>query len=133
MFYPKPFNLSHEIQECKDRWDVEPDLHLGITEFGGKKILDYLSNAVFSNGALDPWSGGGVLHIPAWLEKKNNLRTIMIPEGAHHLDLMFSNEDDPLSVLDARRIENEMIASWIEQKAAHVPSTSDPRNQHGIQ
>jgi lysosomal Pro-X carboxypeptidase len=133
MFYPKPFNLSHEIQECKDRWDVEPDLHRGITEFGGKKILDYLSNAVFSNGALDPWSGGGVLHIPAWLEKKNNLRTIMIPEGAHHLDLMFSNEDDPLSVLDARRIENEMIASWIEQKAAHVPSTSDPGNQHSIQ
>lgn len=117
MFYPQPCNVTREIKDCKETWGVEPDLRRGITEFGGRKILHYISNVVFSNGALDPWSAGGVLHIPEWLQKKNTLRTIMIPEGAHHLDLMFSNKDDPASVVDARHIENEYIAYWIQQKA----------------
>jgi len=134
MFYPKPFNVSREIQNCKDTWGVEPDLDRGITEFGGRKILHYISNVVFSNGALDPWSGGGVSYIPAWLEKSNNLRTIMIPEGAHHLDLMFSNEKDPISVLHARKLENDMIADWIQQKAEREMSTDrEPRSQRSIQ
>lgn len=40
---------------------------------------------------------------------------VIIPEGAHHLDLRAANPADPPSVLEARRIEKEHIARWIEQ------------------
>lgn len=134
MFYRQPFNTSRAIQDCRDAWGVEPDMYRGITEYGGRSILHYISNAVFSNGALDPWSGGGVLEIPAWLEKKNNLRTIMISEGAHHVDLMFSNQEDPMSFKEARRIENEMIGKWIQEKKARQGIVSnEPRNLHMVQ
>lgn len=116
MFYDQPFNASRAFQECRDTWGVEPDVHHGINEFGGRKILNHISNVVFSNGALDPWSGGGVLEIPRWLQQKNNLHTVVIPEGAHHLDLMFANDKDPVSVIKARQIENEAIAEWIRKK-----------------
>ena len=38
---------------------------------------------------------------------------ILIEDGAHHLDLMFSNEQDPQSVKDARALELSFIRSWI--------------------
>lgn len=39
----------------------------------------------------------------------------MIEEGAHHLDLMFSDPDDPDSVIEVRRQELSHIKKWVEQ------------------
>lgn len=63
-----------------------------------------------SNGLLDPWSTGGVL----W-NVSDTVVSVIIPEGAHHLDLRAANPNDPPSVLEARRIEKEHIARWIGQ------------------
>ena len=41
--------------------------------------------------------GGGVLK-----NLSDSLVAVIIPEGAHHIDLMFSNELDPPSVQQAR-------------------------------
>lgn len=48
----------------------------------------------------------------------DTLVAVVIPEGAHHLDLMFSHPLDPPSVREARRIEEAHIARWIEQARA---------------
>lgn len=74
-----------------------------------------------SNGALDPWSAGGVTH-----NITDSLLSIMIPEGAHHLDLRFSNDLDPPSVRAARALELSLFREWIRQagKTAGTSSTS---------
>lgn len=67
------------------------------------------SNIVFSNGLLDPWSGGGVLR-----NSNDRVKIMIIPEGAHHLDLRSSNKADPASVIDARLFELNYIQEWIQ-------------------
>lgn len=63
-----------------------------------------------SNGGLDPWSAGGVTqNISA------SLVAIVIPDGAHHLDLRYNNEYDPQTVLSARTLEVDYFKQWILQ------------------
>jgi lysosomal Pro-X carboxypeptidase len=47
----------------------------GCLQWGGKRI-ESASNIVFSNGLLDPWSGGGVLH-----NISDSLVAVIIPKG----------------------------------------------------
>lgn len=70
---------------------------------------------VFTNGNLDPWHVGGIL-----TSLSPSLPAILIDGGAHHLDLFFSNPADPPSVIEARKVQLENIALWIEQKRAAV-------------
>lgn len=63
---------------------------------------------MFSNGLLDPWSGGGVMRSP-----NDKVQIIIIPEGAHHLDLRAANKNDPGSVRSARKQELQHIEQWI--------------------
>lgn len=71
-------------------------------------LLSGASNIVFSNGLLDPWSGGGVMRSP-----NDKVKIIIIPEGAHHLDLRGVNKNDPGSVREARKQELQEIEKWI--------------------
>lgn len=57
--------------------------------------------------------GGGVLR-----NISDSLVAIVIPEGAHHLDFMFSNELDPPSVIAARASQRALMRQWIEEAAA---------------
>lgn len=68
----------------------------------------YASNIVFSNGLMDPWSGGGVLRTP-----NDKISIIIIPDTAHHLDLRGSNPNDPESVKGARQKEILAIQKWL--------------------
>lgn len=69
----------------------------------------YASNIIFSNGLMDPWSGGGVLRTP-----NDKITVIIIPDTAHHLDLRESNPNDPASVISARLKEKQTIKKWLE-------------------
>lgn len=110
MFPELPFTLEQRDEYCLKRWNIKPRNKWAKTSFWGKDIGS-ASNIVFSNGLLDPWSRGGVLK-----NVSESVVSILIKDGAHHLDLRGSNPADPPSVKDARLLEISHIKQWIKQK-----------------
>ena len=68
-----------------------------------------MTNVVFSNGALDPWSSAGVLH-----NHSDSVSSIMLSLGAHHLDLFFPDVADPECARSARDFELNQVLKWIK-------------------
>ena len=90
--------------------------------------LTTVRNIVWSNGLLDPWSGGGVYPPRGGIDgpplqnisSDGSQVALLIDLGAHHLDLFFADEADPPSARYARKIEAAMIEQWAEEwRAAH--------------
>lgn len=73
-------------------------------------VFSIMLCSLFSNGRLDPWSGGGIL-----TSLSDTITAIMIEDGAHHLDLRAKNRQDPHSVIVAREQEVKTIKKWIEE------------------
>lgn len=63
-----------------------------------------------SNGVLDPWHGGGVLRS----YPDQNITALIIPSGAHHLDLRATNIADPVDIIAARHTEIKIMTQWIK-------------------
>lgn len=80
------------------------------TLYGGKDIGMH-TNIFFSNGGLDPWSSGGVLP-PG---PTRSLPAGFMPMAGHHLDLFFSDINDPEPVRAVRAAERASILTWIEE------------------
>ncbi|XP_026851491.2 lysosomal Pro-X carboxypeptidase isoform X1 [Electrophorus electricus] len=110
MFEPQSWSLQAFSDECYGLFGVRPREHWASMAYGGKKINSH-SNIIFSNGDLDPWKSGGVTK-----SLSDSLVAIVIPDGAHHLDLRYSNEHDPQSVIQARALELQHIKQWIKQE-----------------
>uniref|UniRef100_A0A8D0BQC7 Lysosomal Pro-X carboxypeptidase n=1 Tax=Salvator merianae TaxID=96440 RepID=A0A8D0BQC7_SALMN len=113
MFEPQKWDLHAYSEECFNTWGVKPRALWIPTLYGGKNISAH-SNIIFSNGGLDPWSGGGVTH-----NITDTLVAVVIPEGAHHLDLRSNSPFDPSSVLQARLLEVHYMKLWIQQYRAN--------------
>ncbi|XP_050520084.1 lysosomal Pro-X carboxypeptidase [Daktulosphaira vitifoliae] len=107
IFENSPWNISEYTQQCFNKYGVRPALNTIEKIYGGKN-LNGVSNIIFSNGLLDPWSSGGVLQ-----NISKTVRAIVIPESAHHLDLRSSNNKDPVSVIKSRRYYKNTIKKWI--------------------
>lgn len=71
-----------------------------------------VTNVVFSNGRLDPWSEMGVVNQQ---QAGPGVRVIMMDQAAHHLDLFFEHPLDPPDVLNARKVEMEMVEAWVDK------------------
>eukprot|EP00043_Microstomoeca_roanoka_P020441 m.249570 g.249570 ORF g.249570 m.249570 type:complete len:554 (+) comp17167_c0_seq1:4290-5951(+) len=113
MFWPAiEFNLSAMAAQCEVQWGVTPRALWAPLNLINKDFAD-VSNIVFSNGGLDPWSAGGVL-----TNISDSVFALFIPNGAHHLDLMFSDPADPDDVKVARSFELEQISRWIANHQA---------------
>ena len=109
MFEPNPWNFDEYSKDCMKQYSVKPQPNLACEEYGCSD-LSTVTNIVFSNGLLDPWSSGGVLrNISA------SAIAIIIPESAHHLDLRGSDANDPYSVVLARKYHRFFIKKWIKE------------------
>merc|ERR1712154_583224 len=114
MLYASEWNVEDTISWCNEQYDIAVDIKGPASrKYGGRNVYKAMSNIVFSNGDMDPWMPGGVL-----TEQSESVVNIMIEAAGHHLDLMFSNSNDPQSVIDARAIEVEQIEKWIAQSNA---------------
>lgn len=108
-----------------DAWSTWMDLY-----YGGLRIGSH-SNIVFSNGLLDPWSAGGVYATDPTkdmddqgrytgpllqnITKRGEMVAVIIEFGGHHTDLMYSDENDPPCVTEARAAEVRLMHQWIEE------------------
>ena len=114
MFWKRPRNDSAIAQHCHQKYGVGTR---GVTWIGATSSFKAkpapASNIVFSNGEYDPWRSGGVL-----ADLSPSLQAVEVMQGAHHLDLFFSNADDPPSVKAARQVEVAAIKRWVAA-AAH--------------
>merc|ERR1712168_885659 len=109
MFEPSTWDVDKTVANCKEEWyGLESRVDYPIKRYGQKGQISAHSNIIFSNGARDPWSGGGQLE-----SVSETLIAIVIPEGAHHLDLRSAHPDDPQSVIDARNQEKAIMRGWI--------------------
>ena len=118
-------------------------LSMAARAAGGRNVQS-LSNVVFSSGGLDPWQlGQGPAHLRLWPWQpsrhqgrwrarlgaragsiqhniSDTVLAVNIPEGAHHLDLMFSHPDDPPAVRVARQFEMGQVQRWVEEHHAQL-------------
>ncbi|KAH7725791.1 PCP-1.1 protein [Aphelenchoides avenae] len=81
--------------------------------------LDNLRNVIFTNGKLDPWSGGGITsaHLAA-NAKANGVYVYNIDGAAHHLDLREPNTCDPEPVKAARYQMVGILKCWLSLRPA---------------
>jgi len=106
MFPPAPWTINFLNNYCTQNWNVRPRPHWMPLNTN----LKTSSRIIFSNGDLDPWHSGGVLH-----NLSDSLIAIRIAEGAHHLDLRSSNPEDPISVINARKQESQILGEWLQE------------------
>lgn len=113
MFPDATWDEKANTAYCKAAYGLNPQYNWALDYFGGRNpARDFMkaSNIIFSNGSLDPWQAGGVLeHV------SDEVVILYIENSAHHLDLRLPNEADPQTLTDARTVEMETIAQWIDQ------------------
>ena len=90
-----------------DKFGVRPRWEWIFQQYSGARAG---SNIAWSNGGLDPWSAGGVL--PGSPRDTAATPAFLMPEGAHHLDLFFSNAADPASVTAVRKAQVALMEKW---------------------
>ncbi|OQR82522.1 lysosomal Pro-X carboxypeptidase [Achlya hypogyna] len=118
MFWTELHNITTDNNACQRQWGVSLRPFWPSVVFGGADSFRLSSNIVFSNGDFDPWYPTGFT-----TSLSDTVVAIMIHEGAHHLDLMFSHPLDTRAVKRAREVELDNVRKWIAQYKATVQTT----------
>ncbi|KAG6490763.1 hypothetical protein ZIOFF_052073 [Zingiber officinale] len=114
MFPEFDFDYAAYRDECVRDYGVRPRPRWITTEFGGHDIkitlMKFGSNIIFSNGLLDPWSGGSVLQ-----NISDSIIALVTELGAHHIDLRAATDEDPEWLVEQRYSEIELIKGWLSE------------------
>ncbi|EPB72570.1 hypothetical protein ANCCEY_08347 [Ancylostoma ceylanicum] len=89
-------SLTWRFKWTTNVWNVQavPQLY-GLS-------LSGVSNIILTQGALDPWSGGGYQPGSPSANQDQGIYVMEIPGSAHHLDLRTPNTCDPNTIKNAR-------------------------------
>ena len=122
MFLSQPWDADQFVRDCNKYQNLNPQFDWALDTFGGRnpnKDFAHASNIIFTNGDLDPWRAGGLLHpIPG----NDNITVQVLDGGAHHLELRLPNDADPDDVKEVRRTIEQLIVNWVMQyKSQPVP------------
>ncbi|CAH9105419.1 unnamed protein product [Cuscuta europaea] len=113
MFPAFEYDYASDAEYCYRSYHVIPRPTWITTEFGGHDIKTVLgtfgSNIIFSNGLLDPWSGGSVLE-----NISETIVALVTEKGAHHLDLRATTAEDPGWLVEQRASEVKLIEGWLD-------------------
>lgn len=108
------WDFEAEASRCEENWGVRPRKDWARVGLSSKR-LESASNIVFSNGRLDPWHFGGILQ-----NISETVVAVIIENGAHHIDLMFTDPVDVQypDILAAREFERQHMMQWVDE-ASH--------------
>jgi hypothetical protein len=113
MFPSDPWVADTFVKNCQLYNGLNPQFDWALDTFGGRnpnKDFMHASNIVFTNGDLDPWRAGGLLHdIPG----NDNVTVKVLEGGAHHLELRLPNDADPEDVKEVRNLIEQSMVHWI--------------------
>ncbi|BET02523.1 Lysosomal Pro-X [Nesidiocoris tenuis] len=107
MFEKGDWDIESISDNCYKKYKVRPEVNYIRNMYGGKAI-SASSNIIFSNDPMDPWSTGGVLH-----NVSESSIAVLIPGGAHHMDLRPSDPLEPPSVKQARKLYRSVFKQWV--------------------
>eukprot|EP01084_Bolivina_argentea_P289039 496228_1 len=110
MFPPYIWDLNNLTAYCKQEFGVIPQTERMQIWFPLDISENITNKIIFSNGLLDPWRGGGYMK-----SLGPELPVVIIPSGAHHLDLRGKNPADPPDVTSARQKEVEILQQWLKE------------------
>ena len=112
MFLADPWNADAFVKNCQLYSHLNPQFDWALDTFGGRnpsKDFMHASNIVFTNGELDPWRAGGLLHdVPG----DSDIVVRVLEGGAHHLELRLPNPADPDDVNEVRNLIEQHIVQW---------------------
>lgn len=60
----------------------------------------------------------------------SGVKVIMMDQAAHHLDLFFEHPLDPPDVLDARKVEMDMVEEWVDKAYRAYGGAFAPQDGH---
>ena len=116
-------SVAHN-EECWKNYNLTPQYDFALDYFGGRnpeKDFAHVSNIVWLNGKLDPWSTGGITYNLTSFNETNSI-ALYVEGSAHHLDLREPNPADPQEMVDARETEKSYIYTWIKDYQKNPPA-----------
>ena len=104
------YNWKKVSTTCTDR-------PLDSVEFGNDvHAIAAMSNIVWSNGDLDPWSQFGLTSCDDKYDCPTSVLSPMMAGAAFAVDLKFADPLDSSELVSTRRLETAHISSWIEAR-----------------
>lgn len=115
-FVQNCWHVERFAQWCREAMGAMVQPRAALEAYGGRRLPSQgLSNVVFTNGLLDPWSAGKITaaDIPA---ESRDVVTFEMTGAAHHLELKTPNVADPPDVRAGRDLQRKYVTKWIDEK-----------------
>ncbi|CAH1785135.1 unnamed protein product [Owenia fusiformis] len=130
MFQPGDWDIKAYSEGCVKQWGRGPKPYWIETQYGGVNI-NSSSNIIFSNGDLDPWSGGGYIRLGSTISSDLVLTSAVyiqintMPKKKSKNEKVLENEGRPTGLTFADYITVKVPKSKPKPDNAQSKNTTD--------